>query len=97
MAKDKLVGNLDKQMDYAIDYEMFCVLFDWVRKIYAPFKVGDNYAYIKTDDEEYYLIHLTSGTVINWYRRLGTMCVCNKSLRDYEYRRFAREAKDDLL
>lgn len=29
-------------------------------------------------DDEYYIIHLDSGTIINWYKHLGRTNTCNK-------------------
>lgn len=31
-----------------------------------------------TSDDEYYIIHLPSGTIINWYKHLGRTNTCNK-------------------
>lgn len=31
-------------------------------------------------DDEYYIIHLPSGTMINWYKHLGRTNTCNKNL-----------------
>ena len=31
-----------------------------------------------TTDEEYYIIHFPSGTIINWYKHLGRTNTCNK-------------------
>lgn len=29
-------------------------------------------------DDEFYIIHLSSGTIINWYKHLGRTNTCNK-------------------
>ena len=38
----------------------------------------DEFVMVKNGDE-YYIIHLASGTVINWYKHLGRTNTCNKS------------------
>ena len=38
----------------------------------------DDFHLCKSNDE-YYIIHLCSGTIINWYKHLGRTNTCNKS------------------
>lgn len=35
------------------------------------------------NEDEYYILHMPSGTIINWYKHLGRTNTCNKDL-DYE-------------
>ena len=49
------------------------------------------------DDDEFYIIHKDSGTIINWYKHLGRTNTCNKpefELKDLE--EFLQLIKKDL-
>lgn len=48
-------------------------------------------------DDEFYIIHLESGTIINWYKHLGRTNTCNKegfTLEDL--REFLTLLKEDM-
>lgn len=41
-------------------------------------------------DDEYYIIHLTSGTIVNWYKHVGRTNTCNKDLTLDDLREFKK-------
>lgn len=82
--------NLKQMKQYPIERDLFCEMFRpaW-RKLKEDWDV-----YIDTDsfrywyhDDNHYLVHLKSGTLINWYKNLGRCLECNKdlSLEEYKY------------
>lgn len=50
----------------------------------------------KDEDNEYYIIHLESGTMINWYKHLGRTNTCNKDLSIDGFREFLKMLKCDI-
>lgn len=53
--------------------------------------------YLYYDEGEFYIIHLSSGTILNWYKHLGRTNTCNKeefSLSDLD--EFLELLKDDI-
>lgn len=79
---------------YFIERELFCKAFE----IYVPsfidymwdrdcdFILGDFKMF--RDGDEFYILHLQSGTMINWYKHLGRTCSCNKDLNYNEFVEF---------
>lgn len=48
-------------------------------------------------DDEYYVIHLESATMINWYKHLGRANTCNKpDMTVSDLRNFLSMLKEDL-
>ena len=41
-----------------------------------------------TDDDEFYIIHLDSGIIMNWYKHLGRCNGCTHDLTIEEYKMF---------
>ena len=41
-------------------------------------------------DDEFYIIHFTSGTIINWYKHMGRTNTCNKNLTLDDLREFKK-------
>lgn len=49
-------------------------------------------------EDEYYIIHLTSGIIINWYKHLGRTNTCNRPGFTLDnLRTFLTELKSDLF
>jgi len=57
-----------------------------------PNMLDDIYTHVRRDtdsfsffgyEDEFYIVHRDSGTIINWYKHLGRTNTCNKNL-DYE-------------
>ena len=83
--------NLKIMGQYPIERDKFCEIFS---KVYDEFY--DEFFDITTEsfkcwyyDDEYYILHLPSGTLINWYKHLGRCNTCNKNLSIEEYKYIA--------
>lgn len=95
------MNNLKYMKQYPIERSLFCNIFG---KVYNEFY--DNFYDYNTesfkcwyDDDDFYVLHLQSGTLINWYKHLGRCLTCNKDLTIMEYTYLAnllyKEMKDD--
>ena len=49
------------------------------------------------DDDEYYILHKPSGTMINWYKHMGRTNTCNKDLSLDELRLFLLLLRKELV
>lgn len=58
-------------------------------------KLFDFLMYEDTQDE-YYIIHWKSGTMINWYKHLGRTNTCNKDLSIDGFSEFLEMLKSDI-
>lgn len=93
----ELLPNLREAEQYPIDRDIFCNIFEWMCEVIydlsdyngADFKVW-------RDDDEFYLMHKDSLTVINWYKHLGRTNTCNKVLTKEEYLQFSDLLKEEL-
>ena len=43
--------------------------------------------------DEFYIIHLQSGTMINWYKHLGRTNTCNKNISLDEFKEFIKSQR----
>lgn len=92
------MNNLSPMKQYPIERDAFCKIFG---KIYDDFY---NALYDTTTesfkvwryDEEFYILHLDSGTMINWYKHLGRCNTCNKDLSIEEYKKLANDLYSEL-
>ena len=91
------MGNLSTLKQYAIDRDLFIEIFSPVYEM-----LWDVYPYEGADfkfwmcDDEIYLLHKDSGTLINWYKHLGRTNTCNKDLSIEEYKEFVRMLYEEL-
>ena len=88
---------------YAISREEFTHLFFGKEWLVLDDKLWDNGWYGFTDsfhyflnEDEYYILHMQSGTLINWYKHLGRTNTCNKTLTLEEYKEFIELFKEEL-
>lgn len=49
------------------------------------------------DEDEYYILHMPSGTMINWYKHLGRTNTCNKDLDLDGLKKFLTMLHKDML
>ena len=96
--KNETRNNLDRMKQYPIERELFCDIFS---KVYNEFYV--EFYNITTqsfkcwyDDDEFYVLHLDSGTLINWYKHLGRCLTCNKNLSIDEYKYLANLLYEEI-
>ena len=85
---DEIGSNLDRMKQYPIDRQLFVNIFG---NVYNEFY--DKFYDVETesfkcwyDDDDFYILHLNSGTLINWYKHLGRCLTCNKDLSINEYK-----------
>ena len=58
-------------------------------------EVGDEF-YIFKHWDEFYIIHLPSGTIINWYKHVGRTNTCNKNLSIEDLKEFKKMLLEDF-
>lgn len=52
--------------------------------------------YLFKHDDEFYILHLPSGTMINWYKHMGRTNTCNKNLSIEDLKEFKKMLLDDF-
>ena len=83
------MNNLEELEQYKIDRDLFVEIFkDILDYTYNNYE-GHCYKYWWYDDE-LYLLHKPSGTMVNWYKHLGRTNTCNKDLSIKEYKLFVK-------
>jgi len=91
--------NLDTLKQYAIDREVFTRIFLRIYKLdmddYLYNYEGHSFKAWKYDDE-FYILHKDSGTLVNWYKHLGRTNTCNKNLSLVEYLQFVTMFLDEI-
>ena len=97
---------LETLPQYHFDRDDFCnVMFDvFTTEEYIDIDVEcscnthlDNFTLMRVDDE-FYILHRDSGTLINWYKHAGRTNTCNKP--DFtldDFREFLVELRKDLV
>ena len=82
------MGVLDEMKQYHFDRQDFCHAFENIfttdeildiEELCLNTTTLDHFHLFYTKDEEYYIVHLPSGTMINWYKHLGRTNTCNKN------------------
>lgn len=84
--------ELEDLPQYHIDRDLMCkIVADTIgyERLMDAFDYGtvvcDSFAWFRNSDE-FYIIHLDSGMVINWYKHLGKTNTCsqsNRTVKDY--------------
>lgn len=84
--------KFDNLSQYHFDRDFMCDVFDEDFMMWFWDHLEDrNEEFIITHvDDEYYIIHLPSGTIINWYKHMGRTNTCNKNLTMDDLRDFKR-------
>lgn len=79
---------------YFLDRDLFCKAFHRYLPNFEDI-LSDNGYNLTTDnfkmfrvDDEFYVLHLPSGIMINWYKHLGRTNTCNKDLTFNQYAEF---------
>lgn len=93
--------NLETLSQYFIDRDLMVSLFSefngLLEMVYdGMYGAKTDYFKLFREGDEYYIIHLDSGTMINWYKHIGRTNTCNKDLTIDEYREFLRLLYEDL-
>lgn len=77
---------------YHFDRSDMCEVFDCDFMNWLWFHMGkanDEFLITKNDDE-FYIIHFPSGTIVNWYKHMGRTNTCNKNLTLDDLREFKK-------
>ena len=81
---------LCKIVNETVGYEQLMDAFDYGAV------VCDEFAWFRNNDE-YYIIHLASGMMVNWYKHLGRTNTCSQNGRTVDdYYTFFRLFKEEL-
>jgi hypothetical protein len=85
--RDELCKIVENTVGYETLLDAFC---------YGEFNQGDEFAWFRNGDG-FYIVHLDSGMLINWYKHLGRCNTCSQSNRTADdYYEFFRRFKEDL-
>ena len=82
---------------YPIERIIFANMFNDIAEILYdiyPYESSDFKAWYHED--EWYILHKPSGTLINWYKHCGRINTCNKTLSVAQYQEFANKFLDDI-
>lgn len=77
---------------YHFDRTEMCKVFD-VRFMewFWDYLNSDNGEFaLRHSDDEFYIIHYRSGTIVNWYKHMGRTNTCNKPLTLDDLREFKK-------
>lgn len=90
-------NNLKTLPQYALDRDVFCEIFGPIYEILIDVYPYEGYAFkFWYNNDEWYILHKQSGTLINWYKHLGRTNTCNKDLSLDEYKEFVRMLYEEL-
>lgn len=77
---------------YPIERIIFANMFNHIAEIL--YESSDFKAWYYED--EWYILHKPSGTLINWYKHCGRINTCNKTLSVAQYQEFANMFLEDI-
>lgn len=70
--------------------------WDWDCVWYCDFKDTNSFHAFR-DEDEFYILHKDSGTMINWYKHMGRTNTCNKDLSLDELKLFLLLLRKELV
>jgi hypothetical protein len=70
--------------------------WNWDNVWYCDFKDTDSFHSFR-DEDEFYILHKPSGTMINWYKHMGRSNTCNKDLSLDELKLFLLLLRTELV
>lgn len=88
----------EKLPQYHFNRDDMCEIFDTEFMFWFWDHLGDNSDefYLTRNDDEFYIIHFPSGTIINWYKHMGRTNTCNKNLTLDDLREFKKMLLEDF-
>lgn len=77
---------------YHFDRDDMCKVFDedFIWWLYDHVNESNDEFEISRVSDEYYIIHFSSGTIVNWYKHMGRTNTCNKPLTLDDLREFKK-------
>lgn len=87
--KNPLFVNLPQ---YHFDRAEMCEVFDadFIFWLYDHLNTSNDEFFIHLNGDEFYITHLKSGTIVNWYKHVGRTNTCNKNLTLDDLREFKK-------
>lgn len=87
--KNPLFTNLPQ---YHFDRGDMCEVFgaEFMSWFWDHLEDSNSEFLITREDDEFYIIHFPSGTIINWYKHMGRTNTCNKDLTLDDLREFKK-------
>ena len=87
--KNPLFVNLPQ---YHFDRGEMCEVFDvdFMNWFWDHVNEGNDEFWLPKVGDEFYIIHLPSGTIVNWYKHMGRTNTCNKNLALDDLREFKK-------
>lgn len=84
---------------YHFDRDEMCEVFDkeFVEWLWDNMDTSSDCFDIFRRDDEFYILHRNSGTLINWYKHMGRTNTCNKDLSIEDLREFKKLLLLDYL
>ena len=95
--KTMMENPLETLPQYALERDEFTEIYnDCVIYVYYnhPIETDDFKAWYS--DDEWYILHKPSGTMINWYKHSGRTNTCNKILTKEQHKTFANMFLEDV-
>lgn len=77
---------------YHFDRSDMCDIFDadFMMWFWEHIEESNDEFLLTRYDDEFYIIHFKSGTIINWYKHMGRTNTCNKDLTLDDLREFKK-------
>ena len=77
---------------YHFDRGDMCDVFDvdFMRWFWDHLGDSNDEFLLTRNDDEFYIIHFPSGTIVNWYKHMGRTNTCNKNLTLDDLREFKK-------
>jgi len=77
---------------YHFDREDMCTVFDvnFTYWLWEHIEESTDEFLLTKHDDEFYIIHFPSGTIVNWYKHIGRTNTCNKDLTLDDLREFKK-------
>lgn len=77
---------------YHFDRADMCDIFDvdFMNWFWEHLETKSDEFLITRNDDEFYIVHFKSGTIINWYKHMGRTNTCNKNLTLDDLREFKK-------
>ena len=78
--------------DYHFDRDEMCKVFDddFAMWLYDHINEHSDYFPIWRWEDEIYILHRDSGTMVGWYKHIGRCNICNKKLTIEDLKEFKR-------
>lgn len=95
---NKEINPFETLAQYAIERDDFeRIYLPVVKKLCYETEYETDYFKGWYNNDEWYILHKRSGTMINWYKHCGRCNTCNKTLSLHQHEIFANMIYEDML